>query len=133
MPSDSKTPDHASPYPVSRLAPAFDLVDVAAEIQRADAMLGSVTRGKLAVIAEQMRALREQAEAILLSAKHDADLHRAQCAFTRRPGHVYHLYEKQNGERYLSMVSPAEWGTAPHAHIGSYKLEFEMSWTRISD
>ena len=121
-------PDNTSPYPVSRLAPAFDLVDVAAEIQRADAMLGAVTEGKLRLIAEQMLALRKQAEEILASAKDNADLHRAACAFTRRPGQVYHLYERPDGRRYFSMLSPDDWGTPPHTFVGSFRLQSDMSW-----
>ncbi len=36
--------DHSSPYPVSRLAPGFDLVDLAREIDQADQMVSSRLR-----------------------------------------------------------------------------------------
>jgi hypothetical protein len=49
-------PTNAAPYPLSRMAPAFGLVDVAAEIERADAMLATVTHGKLELIAAQIRS-----------------------------------------------------------------------------
>jgi hypothetical protein len=122
--------DHASPYPVSRLAPAFDLVDVAREIAQADAMIGAVAGAKLAVIAEQMRALSAEARAILEQARRDVDLHRAKCAFQRRPGHVYHLYRRGADDLYFSLLSPEDWdGKPPHEHVGSYRLEADMSWT----
>ncbi|NIS45583.1 MAG: DUF2452 domain-containing protein, partial [Aliifodinibius sp.] len=45
---------------------------------------------------------------------------------------VYHVYEKTNGKRYFSMLSPAEWGgTAPHRYIGSYQMEADMSWKTV--
>lgn len=127
-------PAHSSPYGLSRLAPAITLVDVAAEIQRADEMIGTVTASKLDVIAEQIRRLQEQARAILDDAKRDLELHRARCAFPRLVGKTYHLYEKPDGDLYWSMVSPDEWGGAPpHAFRGSYRLEGDQSWTRADD
>lgn len=124
-------PARTSPYPVSRLAPAHELVDVAREIESADRMLGAVVSGKLEVIAEQIRALQEEARAILEQAKSDLDLHRAECTFRKRPGHVYHAYRRADGRAYLSMLSPEEWGTPPHEHLGSFRLELDQSWTPL--
>ncbi len=126
-------PDSTSPYPVSRLAPAFELVDIAREIQRADAMLSEVVGSKLELIAGQIRALQEQARAILEKAEVDAALHRATCRFQKRAGQVYHLYERIDGRSYISMLSPEDWGDPPHRHVGSYRLEADMSWTAASD
>jgi len=131
---DAARPDHASPYPVSRLAPAFDLVDAAKEIQRADDMLGVAVGHELMLIAEQMRALRAKAQEVLERARRDAELHRARCEFQRRPGHIYHLYRRANDELYFSMLSPADWGDKPpHEHRGSFRLEADMSWTPVED
>ena len=70
-------PSHAAPYGLSRMAPAYDLVDVAAQIQKADETLATMTGGKLAVIAEQIAKLQEQARHLLERARRDAELHRA--------------------------------------------------------
>jgi hypothetical protein len=126
-------PASQSPYPVSRLAPAFQLVDVAREIQLADSMLSEMVAGKLEIIAEQIRNLQAQARAILSKAEVDAALHRATCRFNKRPGQVYHLYERADGRSYISMLSPAEWGTPPHRHCGGFRLEADMSWTAEGD
>ena len=128
----SAIPEHASPYPLSRLAPAFDLIDVAREIQEADKMLGAVVGGQLDVIAKQIQALQEQAQALLEKARVAAELHRADCHFKKRPGHVYHLYRRPNGSAYFSMLSPKEWGgRPPHRFEGSYRLEIDQSWTSV--
>ena len=87
-------PARAAPYGLSRLAPSFSLVDVAAEIEKADSMLATTTGGKLGVIAEQIRRLQEQARVMLERAQRDAELHRARCSFQKKPGGVYHLYRK---------------------------------------
>ncbi len=122
--------DHSSPYPVSRLAPAIELVDLAKQVAQADTLLSGVATGKLRVIAEQMRALQTQAQAVLQAIQRDQDLHRVSCHFKRQPGCFYHLYRKPDGQRYFSMLSPQEWGDKPpHEFLGSYRLENDMSWT----
>lgn len=123
-------PDHASPYPVSRLAPAIELVDLAKEISKADTMLNTRVSSKLKVIADQMKALQEEARTVLEETKRDQELHRAQCNFKRQPGKIYHLYQRADGSLYFSMLSPADWRDAPpHEFQGSYRLETDMSWT----
>ncbi|MFO0546967.1 MAG: DUF2452 domain-containing protein [Polyangiaceae bacterium] len=122
----------ASPYPISRLSARIELLDVAREIQEADAMLGAVVGGQLDVIAHQIRVLQEQARAILDKAKLSQDLHRADCRFKKRPGAVYHLYRRSNGSLYFSMLSPEEWGgRPPHSFEGSFRLEADMSYVRV--
>lgn len=123
-------PAHSSPYPVSRLAPTHELVDVARQIAEADQIIGTVVHGKLEVIAEQIRALQAQARRIMEDAQHSAALHRARCNFQKRVGHTYHVYERPDGSTYLSMLGPDDWrGQPPHAFVGSFRLEADMSWT----
>lgn len=125
-------PARAAPYALSRMAPSFSLVDVAQEIEKADAMLATVTGGKLGVIAEQIRHLQEQARAMLERAQRDAELHRARCRFEKKAGGVYHLYRKDDGERWFSLMAPHEWiRPQPQTFEGSYRLEADMSFTRV--
>lgn len=94
-------------------------------------MLGAVNRARLEIIAEQIRHLQEEAARILDKAREDAMLHGVEIRFQRRVGATYHLYRKANGVLYMSMVSPEEWGVPPDEPIGSYRLEFDQSWTRV--
>jgi hypothetical protein len=122
----------SSPYPMSRLAPVHDLVDVARQIAEADRMIGVVASAELTLIADQIRALQERARAILAEARESLDIHQARCAFQKRPGHVYHLYARDSGERFLSMIGPDEWGDAGgRVFHGSFRLELDQSWTRV--
>ena len=123
----------AAPYALSRMAPSFDLVNAAEEIQKADSMLATVTGGKLSAIAEQMRALREQAARLLERASRDAELHRAKCSFDKKPGGIYHLYRRDDGgELWFSLMGPAEWSRPqPQTFEGTYRLEIDMSYTRL--
>lgn len=122
--------DNTSPYPVSRLAPQIELVDIARQISEADAKINIRVSAKLKVIADQIKLLQEEAQNILEDAQKDQELHQADCNFIRIPGHVYHLYRKPQGRTYFSMLSPDEWqGNTPHEFIASYRLETDMSWT----
>lgn len=125
-----KGADRSAPYPVSRLAPAIELVDLAKQIGKADQMLNVSANSKLKVIVEQIRALQEEARTVLEDTRRDQELHRAQCNFKRIPGRTYHLYAKPDGARYFSMLSPDDWrGSPPHEYLGAYRLENDMSWT----
>ena len=126
--------DRSSPYPISRLAPAFTATDLAAEVARAESMLSARTGAKLRVIADQIEALQAQARKILEEAREEQALTRAQCSFKRIPGHRYHLYRKPDGSHFFSMLSPADWrGEPPHPFLGSYRLEADYSWTQASE
>ena len=101
-------PDRSAPYPVSRLAPAIELVDLAREISNADKMLNARVSAKLKVIADQIKALQHEARTILAEANRDQELNHARCSFQRKPGNTYHLYKKGDGTTYFSMLSPAD-------------------------
>lgn len=125
-------PARAAPYPMSRMAPAYDLVNVAAQIQAADETLATMTGGKLGLIADQIARLQDQARALLERAKRDADLHRAECSFVKKPGGVYHLYQRDDGTRWFSRLAPDEWLTPqPQSFEGTYRLELDMGFTRL--
>lgn len=125
----------AAPYPMSRLSPRFELVDLAEEIARADETMALVASAKLEMVRRQIVALQQQARAILDEAAFAAELHRAQCNFRKVPGRIYHLYRRgaaRPDQLYFSMLSPDEWGGAPpHPFEGSYRLEPDQTFTRV--
>jgi hypothetical protein len=127
-------PEHSSPHPLSRLAPRFDLVSMAQEIQAADTMLAAVAGAELEAIADQIRALRERAQDVLERARRNTALHRARCRFRKQPGRIYHLYREPDGAPYFSLLSPDDWrGQPPHPFEGSFRLELDQSWTPASE
>jgi len=133
VPGRYEGPANAAPYPLSRMAPSFSLVDVAATIQAADQTLATMTGGKLELIAQQIQALQAEARNILEKAKRDAELHRVSCAFVKKPGGIYHLYKRADGVLWFSRLAPEEWIT-PQAQTfeGTYQLELDQSYTRLA-
>jgi hypothetical protein len=127
-------PDHASPYPVSRLGAPISLVDSAKFIESASSKVALRTNAQLEVIVEQMRALQERARAIIQQATRDVDLIHADCRFTRVAGRIYHLYERPGGQQYFSMLAPDEFGgQVPAGFVASYRYEHDESWTRVDE
>ena len=123
-------------------------------MQTADQFVRATTGGKLQVIVDQIRFLQEQARRILEDGRRDSQLHHAACNFQKVPGHTYHLYEREDGSAYFSMLGPPvcelctciyvtalqcqlsglplqEWGRGGPGHhfLGSYRLEHDRSWT----
>ncbi len=126
-----------SPYGLSRLAPAIDLVDVAKEIARANTLIGESTADKLGLIADQIRALQDQAREVLAKARRDVVLHTAECRFQKVCGQTYHLYRKGDGDDaryYFSMLSPDDWkGRPPDVFEGSYRVEADLSFSSVDE
>jgi len=126
--------EHSAPYPVSRLAPSMELVDLAKAISEADSAIQNNVTGKLSVIARQIKSLQDEAKQILQQAQRDQKLHRARCNCLRIAGNTYHLYKNQRAELYFSLLSPEDWqGQPPHDYQGAYRLENDMSWTALEE
>lgn len=109
------------------------LVELATEIQKANDFVTANACNKLQMIAEQMRFLYKQAEEVLSETKQNMDLHYATCNFVKQPGNIYHLYQRESGQCYLSILSPEEWGNSgpQQSYKGSFRLEQDHSWTPL--
>lgn len=116
----------------TKMNDCMDLVELARQVQKADEFTRANAGNKLTVIADQIKHLQEEAMQVLLEARRDADLHHVACNMVKKPGTTYHLYGRESGQRYLSILSPQEWGSScPHEFLGSYFLEMDMSWTPV--
>lgn len=131
------TAQSSSPYPLSRMSAPHDLVDTAREIQKADQVITAVTSERLGVIADQIRALQDQARELLARAQRDATLHRAECRFQKVAGQIYNLYRRDrdgSGALYFSMLSPDDWnGAPPDVFVGAFRLEFDATFTPLEE
>ncbi|XP_055549709.1 uncharacterized protein C1orf50 homolog [Wyeomyia smithii] len=112
---------------------ATDIVELAKQIQETDIQVTNNACAKLLVIAEQVKFLQKQAQKILEETRTAQDLHHAACNFRKIPGHIYHLYRRDSGQTYFSMLSPEDWGPngCAHSFVGSYRLEHDLTWTPI--
>ncbi len=125
-------PAHSSPYPTHRLSAAISLVDTAKEIEAASAAVAHQTNAQLRLIADQIRHLQDQAQAVMEKAKADLALHQAECNLRKIPGKTYHLYRRPSGHSFFSLLSPEDHqGQPPHTFVGSFRLEADQTWTPL--
>jgi len=55
-------------------------------------------------------------------------VYESEIRFEPRIGVIYHLYEKSNGDKFLSLIAPNEW----HMEcIGSFKLKYNRKWEKV--
>lgn len=113
----------------------FDLVELAAQVQKADQFTRAVAGSKLTVIAEQVRFLQEQAKKVLEEARLSALIHKTACNFKKVPGKKYYVYKQRKNpdDEMISMISPEEWGPGGPEYVAGYRLEYDMSWTALED
>lgn len=111
-----------------------DIVALASQIKEADVAVRNTASNKLTLILEQIRFLQSQAEKILQETAANERLHHAACNFKKIPGTIYHLYERESGQTYFSMLSLEEWGpNFKHKHLGSNRPEGDHSWTPLEE
>ena len=119
-------------YPTRTMAPPFSLVERAREIELAEESIQSHVHGKLDVIVNQIRALKEQARDLMQQAQRDMELHQIKCNFEKIVGQTIYLYRREGGAPYFSLLSPADWrGQPPHAFEGAYRLRGDRSFEEV--
>ncbi|XP_075237216.1 uncharacterized protein C1orf50 homolog isoform X1 [Lycorma delicatula] len=107
-----------------------ELNELAKEVEKADKIAHSSAVNRLELIAEQMKFLQSQACKVVVELHQGLSLNHAACNFKKVPGKTYHLYQRQSGQKYFSMLSPEEWDSRlPHQFLGSFRLENDMTWT----
>ncbi len=80
-------------------------------------------------IKEQIALLVEQAKSIQHRIEISEQIYLCQMNFKPLIGHIYHLYERDSGEKILSMIAPTEWGrTNPLAFMATVKLLADHTW-----
>ena len=88
------------------------------------------TEQQLHQLYEQMQTLARQANEIKNRVKVSERIYLAQMNYEPIIGHIYYLYEKENNEDLLSMISPVEWGkNFPYkSFIASVRLLADHTW-----
>ena len=122
----------ASTYPISRLSANFQPINQIEVFEQSKKLLTLVAHTKLNQIAEQINFLQNQAREIIMEAETNLQLHQASCAFEKRVGQTYYLYERDVNSLYFSLLSPQDWNNnPPHSFKGAFKLEPDMSWSSV--
>jgi Protein of unknown function (DUF2452) len=86
-------------------------------------------------IRKQIELLAQQAEAIHKRIEISEKIYDAELRFEPVIGYCYHLYERANGKRFLSMVGPEEWGRSKgfSLYLGSVRLLADHTWDLLEE
>lgn len=93
------------------------------------------TNMQLDQIRQQIELLARQAQEIRKRKELSMMIYEAKLNFKPQIGHIYHLYEKKDGQHILSLVSPQEWGGAGpfRQFISSVRLLADHTWVEVSN
>lgn len=91
------------------------------------------TQMQMDQIYEQMKLLADQAKKIQERAIISKQIYQAKISFKPDIGHTYYLYEKENNEKLLSMITPKEWTNCPYTFIASVTLLPDHTWDVVSN
>ncbi len=112
------------PYGDSVSAPAITKVDTTGYRQVKSKEASAKLRGRYAELQEEFRQL-------VATSEDTQRMYDATVSFVPIIGHTYHLYRRENGEEWVSMIAPEEFGTYYHEYIGSYRLATDSVWIRV--
>ncbi len=105
-------------YPTDLGAPAFQPLQIdKSDSKKANKYFSS----QLSELKDKYNQLKEEYE-------WTAQVYESEYNFQPILGEVYHLYSKNNGCKFLSLISPSEWN---QQHIGSFKLLNNGNWKKL--
>ena len=112
------------PYGDNVGAPAITEVDTTGYRQMKSKEASAKLRGRYEELQEEFRQL-------VATSEDTKRMYDAAVSFVPIIGHIYHLYRRENGEEWVSMIAPEEFGTYYHEYIGSYRLATDSVWIRV--
>ncbi|HEX7844193.1 MAG TPA: DUF2452 domain-containing protein [Chitinophagaceae bacterium] len=91
------------------------------------------TNMQLQQIRKQIELLALQAQEIQKRKELSLKIYNARLSFKPNIGQTYYLYEKENGDHLLSLVSPKEWGpSGPFKRfVGAVRLMADHTWAEL--
>ena len=60
-------------------------------------------------------------------------IYKAKYSFQPIVGQDYFLYLDEQGEEFLSIIAPAEWGRKKFDHLGTFQLQTDGRWLEVTN
>ena len=84
---------------------------------------------ELKQIASQIKILQNEANNIINDSIYKNSLHKIKKSFQLISGNYYYLYEKDNQEKFFSLLSPEEYGKSlKHNFLGKYLYDYDKQF-----
>jgi len=83
---------------------------------------------------EQMQLLAEQAKKIQQRVEISERIYSVKMGFEPIIGKTYYLYRRENGEDFLSLIAPNEWGRGKKIeYVATVKLLADHTWDVMNE
>lgn len=120
-------PVQATPYPIQRISPTIE--KNLAQAEQPIKLIANSLESKLSIIDQQILQLQETADALIQEARKNVELHLIPCSVAKKAEGVYHLYKREDGSKFFSIIAPHEWGSLfKFEFINSYYLNHDLTW-----
>ena len=89
---------------------------------------------KIEILREQIELIIQQAKKIMDRVEFTKEIYSYNVRFDPVIGHTYYIYERNNKERFVSLISPKEWGSKYNfKHVHTAKFCADDTWEKIDD
>jgi len=113
------------PYGDSVSAPAITVIDTESTYKLPKTQEAShKLRSRYEELQEEFRKLVETSD-------DTQRMYNASISFVPIVGQVYHLYQRENGDEWVSMIEPEKFSGYYHEYVGSYRLATDSVWIRV--
>ena len=137
MKNDKKKPDSVvfdpdknlydsflKPYATSVSGPRIDVPEVA--LFKSNSL--AKANHKFSKRAEE---IKEQIQSLVEEFADNQMIWESRMSFEPYAGIIIHVYQKEDGEKFVSLISPEQWNNK-YSCFGSFKLDTDFSWKRIN-
>lgn len=111
------------PYASNVSAPSIQVEDLSAWKKISVNKVNKQLKTKFEKLKSEYEAMMEQFE-------YNHLVYNSNYSFEPVIGEVYHLYQRENGETFLSLIAPNE---CNFHHLGSFRLNFDKMWLKIDE
>ena len=73
--------------------------------------------------------IKEEYRKLIESYEWNKLVYNSEFRFEPIKGQTYHLYQKENGDLFLSLIAPDEWN---QIFIGSYRIDSNDKWVKVN-
>ncbi|MCH3882183.1 MULTISPECIES: DUF2452 domain-containing protein [Tenacibaculum] len=112
---------HLKPYGTNVSAPVITTTDTVAWKKRSINKLNHKVQTKFLEIKEQYAQLMQELE-------YNKLIYDSKFTFEPIIGQHYHLYKRDNGDSFLSIIAPTEW---KFKSLGSFYLNSDQIWEKV--
>jgi len=101
---------------------------------RAVSAMREQTEMQMSQLYEQMQLLAEQAKKIQQRVEISERIYSVKMGFEPIIGKTYYLYRRENGEDFLSLIAPNEWGRGKKIeYVATVKLLADHTWDVMNE